>query len=101
MQTNKGILQYKEILLDKGEHVTVWQPLYMGACGEEGRTLDLRLEDLGFDSHCWSCVEVLGKLLIPYCLCLPSSTEYHVERKLGKLLIAIAAENAMISPQRR
>ena len=25
-----------------------------------------------FDSHAWSYVEVSGKLLIPYCLCLPS-----------------------------
>ena len=34
----------------------------MGACGQVDRTLDSRSEGLGFDSQCWSCVEVSGKL---------------------------------------
>ena len=34
------------------------------------RTLDSRSNYMGFDSHCWSCVELLEKLLIPYCLYL-------------------------------
>ena len=54
----------------------------MGACGPVDRVLDLRLEGLGLDFHCWSCVEVSGKLLILYCLCQSSSDEYLVERKL-------------------
>ena len=29
--------------------------------------------------HCYSCVEVLGKLLIPCCLCPPSSNGYLVK----------------------
>ena len=49
------------------------------------RALDLRSEDLGFDSHCWSCVEVSGKLLIPYCLCPSRSNGYLVDQKIGKL----------------
>ena len=52
----------------------------MGACGPVDRVLDS--EGLGFDSHCWSCVEVLGKLLISYCLCPPSSDGYLVKQKL-------------------
>ena len=56
---------------------------------------------LGFDSHCWSCVEVLGKLLIPYCLCPPSNNGYLMEQKIVKLWMALAAENALNSPQRR
>ena len=54
----------------------------MGACGPVDRVLDSRSGGLGFDSHCRSCVEVLGKLLIPYCLCPPNSDGYLVERKL-------------------
>ena len=73
----------------------------MGACGQVDRVLDSISEGLGFDSHCWSCVEVSGKLLIPYCLCPPSSNGYLVESKIGKLWVALAAENALNSPQRR
>ena len=29
--------------------------------------------------HCYSCVEVLGKLLIPWCLCPPSTNGYLVK----------------------
>ena len=54
----------------------------MGACGLVDRALDSRSEGLGFDSHCWSCVEVSGKLFIPYCLWSPSSDGYLVERKI-------------------
>ena len=54
---------------------------HVGACGQVDRALDLRSEGLAFDSHCWSCVEVSGKLLVPYCLCPPSSNGYQVELK--------------------
>ena len=37
---------------------------------------------LGFDSHCWSCVEMSGKLVIPCCCCPPSSNRYLVEQKM-------------------
>ena len=40
----------------------------VGAGGQVPRALDSRSEGLGFDSQCWSCVEVSGKLRIPYCL---------------------------------
>ena len=56
----------------------------MGACGQVDRALGSISEGLGFDSHCWSCVEVPGKLLIPYCICPASSDGYLVEQKIGK-----------------
>ena len=48
----------------------------MVAYGLADRALDSRSKGLGFAFHCWSCVEVLGKLVIPYSLCLTSSDEY-------------------------
>ena len=54
----------------------------MGVCGGVDKALDLRSEGLGFDSHCWTYIEVPGKLLSPYCLCPPSSDGYLVERKI-------------------
>ena len=51
----------------------------MGACGLVDRVLNSRLQGLWFDSHCWLCVEVSGKLVIPTCLWLPSSDGYLVE----------------------
>ena len=47
------------------------------------RILDLRPEGLGFDSQCWSCVKVLGKLRIPHCLVIgPSSPNRHLVHKV-------------------
>ena len=43
-----------------------------------GKAFDSRSKGLGFDSHCWSFVEVSGKLFMTYCLCLPSSDGYPV-----------------------
>ena len=53
--------------------------MVIGICGQVDMPLDSISQCLGFDSYCWSCVEVLGKLLIPYCLCPPSSDGYLVE----------------------
>ena len=39
--------------------------LRVGACGLVDRALESRSKGLGFHFHHWSCVEVLGKLLIP------------------------------------
>ena len=61
----------------------------MGSCGQVDRALDSRTEGLGFDSHCWSCVEVLGTLLIPYCL-NPPNNEYLVEQKNWKIVNGIS-----------
>ena len=36
--------------------------MLVGVCGQVDGALDSRSEGLGFDSQCWSCVEVLGKL---------------------------------------
>ena len=43
----------------------------IGACDIVDKALGSRLVDQGFDSHCWSCVEQSGLLLIRYCLCYP------------------------------
>ena len=60
-------------------HITnIEQIETMGACGQVDRALDSRLEGLVFDSHCWSRVEVSGKLIL-YCLCPPSSDWYLAE----------------------
>ena len=48
-----------------------------------GRALYSRSVDLRFDSQCWPCVEVSGKLQIPHCLCPPSSNDYLVYRIQG------------------
>ena len=61
----------------------------MGTCGQVDRALDLRSEGLGSDSHCLQCGEVSGKLFIPYWLCPPRGNGYLVERKIGKLLMAL------------
>ena len=37
-------------------------------CSYVYRALDSKSEGLGFDSQCWSCVEVFSKLHIPHCL---------------------------------
>ena len=46
------------IKLDSWPHAAKW----IGRC----MLLDSRSNGLGFDSHCWPCVEMLRKLLIPY-----------------------------------
>ena len=61
------------------------------------RALGSRSEDLGFDSHCWSCVEVTGKLLISCCLCPPNSDGYLVEQIK---LICNVGRNALNFPQK-
>ena len=60
---------------------------FLGACGSVDRALDSRSEALGFDSQCWLCVEVSGKLRIPHCLGPPSRTGYLVHRsKVGSIV---------------
>ena len=39
---------------------------------KQPRALDSKSKDLGLNSHCWLCVEVLGKPLVPYYLCPPA-----------------------------
>ena len=69
--------------------------------GQVHRALDSRSEGRGLDYHCWLCVEVSGKLLIPYYLCPRSSNGYLVEQKIGKWWMALAAENELNSHQRK
>ena len=58
------------------------------SCGSVDRVLDPRSEGLGFDSQCWACVEVLGKLRIPHCLSPPSCNGYLVHRpKVGSIVV--------------
>ena len=54
----------------------------MGVCDGVDRDLDSRSR-LGFGFHYWSCVEILGKLLIPCCFCSSSM----VETKKAKIVI--------------
>ena len=50
--------------------------------------LDSRSEGLVFDSQCWPCVEVVGKLRIPHCLGPPSCNGYLVHRsKVGSIVV--------------
>ena len=57
-----------------------------GASGLVDRALDSISEGLGFDSQCWPCVEVLGKLRIPHCLSPPSRNGYLVHKsKVGTI----------------
>ena len=59
----------------------------MEAYGLVVRALDSRSEGLGFDSQCWPCVEVSGKLCIPHCLGPPSHNGYLVHRsKVGSIV---------------
>ena len=74
----------------------------MGVCGQVDMVLDSRSKGLGFDSHCWSCLEVLDKLLIPYCLCLPSTDGYLVdENRLlsGSSHLHTCLTHALYSPR--
>ena len=57
------------------------------ACGPVDRALGSRSEGLGFDSQCWPCVEVSGKLRIPHCFGSPSRNGYLVHRcKVGSIV---------------
>ena len=60
----------------------------LGACGLVDRALDSRSEGLGFDSQCWPCVEVLGKLRIPHCFGPPSRNGYLVHRSKVVSIVA-------------
>ena len=59
----------------------------MGARGTVKRALDSWSEGLGFNSQCWPCVEVLGKLPILHCLGPPSRNGYLVHSyKVGSIV---------------
>ena len=63
----------------------------VGACGQVDRALDSRSQGLGFDSQCWPCVEVSGKLCIPHCLGPPSRNGYLVHRSKVGSIVAVGA----------
>ena len=44
--------------------------------------MDSKSNGLLCDSHCRSCVEVLGKVLLVYCLYPPESIDYLVESNM-------------------
>ena len=59
----------------------------MGACGPVDRALDSRSDGLGFNSWCWPCVEVSGKLRLPHCFGPPSCNGYLVHIfKVGSIV---------------
>ena len=58
-----------------------------GACGPVDRELDSRSEVLEFDSQCYPCVEVSGKLHISHCLIPPRRNGYPMHRsKVGSIV---------------
>ena len=60
--------------------------LLVVARSQVDRALDERSEDLGFDSQCWPCGDLLGKRNIPHCLGPPSRSGYLVHRsKVGSI----------------
>ena len=56
--------------------------------GSMCKALNSRSEGLGFDSQCWPCAEVSGKLRIPHCLSLPSRNGYLVHRSKVRSIVA-------------
>ena len=50
-------------------HISFYMYWYSFWCESMWPSWTQRSKGLGFDSHCWSCVEVSGKLLIPYFCC--------------------------------
>ena len=69
--------------------------MFYGACGRVERALDSRSDCLGFDSQCWPCVEVSGKVSIPHCLDPPSRNGYLVHRsKVGSIVAGCCAPTA-------
>ena len=74
-------------MLHAAKRKYVWWSLLKGACGQVDRVLDSRSEGLVFDSQCWPCVVLSGKLRIPHCLCPPSRNRYLVHRsKVGSIV---------------
>ena len=51
---------------------------YVRFQGVNTERVDSKSKGLGFDSHGWYCIEVLGKLF-PCCFCPPSSSGYLLE----------------------
>ena len=68
----------------------------MGACDQVDSVLiGFNIRRSGFDSQCWSCVEVLGKLHISHCLGPPSRNGYLVHRsKVGSIVAVCCAPTA-------
>ena len=64
-------VQWKVCVVLVWEHVPSWN------------RANSRSKGLGFDSHCWSYVEVPGKLLISYRLCIPSSDGHLMDENCG------------------
>ena len=74
--------RYRQSQHREWEHVAC-----VGACGPVYRALDSRSKSLGFDSQCWPCVDVSGKVRIPHCLSPPSRNAYLVHRsKVGSIV---------------
>ena len=61
---------------------------YVEACGPVDRALDSRSEGLGFDSQCWPCGKVSGKLPIPHYLGPQSRNGYLVHRSKSGSIVA-------------
>ena len=67
----------------------------MDTSGQVDRALDSRSKGLGFDSQCWQCVDVSGKLCTSHCLGPTSSNGYLVYRsKVGSIVAGCCAPTA-------
>ena len=53
-----------------------------------GQSVGFKIRGVGFNSQCWSCVDVLGKLCIPHCLGPPSCNGYLVHRSKVRSTVA-------------
>ena len=74
------MIRIKILLTD----ISIW----VGAYGQVDRVLDLRSEGLGFNSQCWPCVEVPGKLHIPHYIGPPSRNGYLVHKSKAGSIVA-------------
>ena len=77
-----GLIHLKSQLISPQD--LLWLKFSCMTCGPVDRVLDSRSKGLGFDSQCWPCVEVLGKLRIPHCLGPPSRNGYLVHRSKAR-----------------
>ena len=69
--------------------------MHVGTCGYVDMALDTRSEGLGFDSQCWPCVEVPGKLRVPHCFDPRSHNSYLMHRsKVGSIVVGYYAPTA-------
>ena len=68
--------------------LSYYQVVNVFTCGLVDRVLDSKSKGMGFNSHCQSRshVQVLYKLLIPCCICLPNNDGYLMDENCACVL---------------